>query len=60
MEGKIIKEENNKINKEEDWPAIILGIRNALNLSQSELCKELNLARCTILRLENRKKYPKK
>jgi len=60
VEGKIIKEENNKINKEEDWPAIILGIRNALNLSQSELCKELNLARCTILRLENRKKYPKK
>jgi len=46
--------------KKEDLPEITLGIRKTLNLSQSELCKELNLARCTILRWENRKKYPRK
>ena len=50
---------NKRMNFKE-WSALIIGIRKSLNLSQSELCRELNLARCTVLRWENRKKYPRK
>ena len=50
---------NTPIN-EKSWASLILAIRKKYNFSQSELAKEVELSRFTIMRSENCQKIPRK
>jgi len=54
-DGKMINETN-----KEEWPAIILGIRKNLDLSQTQLSKKLHIGRQSIGRFEALKRTPNK
>ena len=51
---------NHKIISKEEWPNVIRGLRIKFNWSQNDLCTKLRFHRHTVLRWENKQKFPYK